>query len=67
MIEIPLTSKQLVEITIHLPGIRYKISKDGSFYAYANGWTLIVDGFKWLRKNLLKFYLQINEKFQRRT
>jgi hypothetical protein len=55
MIEIPLTPKQLVEVTIHLPGIRYKIAKDGNFSAYANGWTLTIDCFKWLRKKLFKF------------
>jgi hypothetical protein len=45
-----LSEEQLREITKNYLGIRYRTNKDGSFEAYANAWTLIVDLFKKLFK-----------------
>jgi len=41
-----ITEQQLRDITKNFLGIRYRTNKDGSFEAYANAWTLIVDIFK---------------------
>jgi len=37
---------KLIELTKDIKGIRYKTNNDGSFVAYATGWTMIVDMFK---------------------
>jgi hypothetical protein len=38
-----ISEQQLKDITKNYLGIRYKTNKDGSFEAYANAWTIIVD------------------------
>jgi hypothetical protein len=52
MIEVDMTEEELIEITKNYLGIRYHTNADGDFEAYANAWTMIVDIFKWIRKNL---------------
>lgn len=49
-----LSEQELRDITRNYLGIRYKTNKDGSFEAYANVWTLIVDIFKWINKKIFK-------------
>lgn len=43
-----LSEKQLREATKGFLGIRYRHNTDGSFEAYANALTTIVDIFKWI-------------------
>jgi len=45
-----LSEKQLREITKNFLGIRYRTNKDGSFEAYINIWSIIVDLFKSITK-----------------
>jgi hypothetical protein len=40
----------LIEHTKNIIGIRYKTNKDGSFEVYTNGWTMIVDLIKKIKK-----------------
>jgi hypothetical protein len=41
-----ISEDQLRNLTKNYLGIRYRTRKNGTFEAYANAWTLIVDLFK---------------------
>jgi hypothetical protein len=49
-----ITKEQLVDMTKGFLGIRYRTYNDGSFEAYANAWTMIVDIFRYIRKKITK-------------
>ncbi len=48
-----ITREQLVEMTKNYPGIRYRTHKDGTFEAYANAWTVLVDICKAIKRKLI--------------
>ena len=47
-----ITEEQLRDLTKNYLGIRYRTNKDGSFEAYTNAWTLIVDICKYIKNKL---------------